>query len=187
MTKTFDNVAKAAENRYCYCCCVVCAIILFSVLQITKKCTANERTNDWTLVGFVLHFCTGHTKMRIYVMVLYERFVSDCFLFSSFFLLRLFSSSLRPTFWCHFRISIVQATDRTIDIVGTIFYLRPKIANCIRTHTQTYSEFLGIICHFFPFQHFLYHSVECPEQFHEKYFNSINSFALLQRAFNKFC
>lgn len=119
-----------------------------------------ERTNEWTLLGFVLHFRKGHTKMRMYV--LYECCVLCWIVFFSFFffffLLRLFSSSLRPTFWCHFRVSIVRATDRTIDIDGTIDFLpAPKIAKCIRTHKHIYMpNFLELFATFFPFQHFLF-------------------------------
>lgn len=165
-TKTFDNVTNIAEN--CCCCFIVCFTILFSqhyiYIEITKNAPRTNERNDTEHCLASCYIFVWVTNQNANVCTLHECCVLDCFHFlflsSIFFLLRLFSSSLRPTFWCHFRVTIVPTTDRTIDI-DRFSTCAPKIAKMHYTHTHThtltcmYSEFLGIICHFFPFRHFL--------------------------------
>lgn len=184
-----------AENYWHCCCCgIVCAIILFSALTFTfgdnEKCTANETTEHCLASCYIL--CVRATPKCECTCTLWVCFcVSNCFL--CFFWLRLFSSySLRPTFWCHFRVSLVLNWSnyryRWHDRFSTC---APKIAKCIRTHTHArmhtfyIPNFLELFATFSVSTFSLLK--EPPKQFHEKYFNSVYSFALLQRAFNEFC
>lgn len=140
-----------------------CALLFYSQHYIlhwdNKKCTANERTNEHCLAScYIFVRATPKCECMYFMSVVCCVGLFFFSFFSFFFLLRLFSSSLRPTFWCHFRVSIVRATDRTIDIDGTIDFLpAPKIAKCIRTHKHIYMpNFLELFATFFPFQHFLF-------------------------------
>lgn len=126
-----------------YHCCWLLLLLLAVWNSLETECIANRSCSSLVRVLFPnlnqILYVRAFVCVRVYFMMLYYTFFSP-----------ILSSSLRPTFWCHFRRHRLSFSN---SIDGYFFYLP--------TRTTSNIEILGI-CHFFRFTTF---SSQC--NFHE--------------------